>query len=941
MKTTQEHIKGGKRFMKPLSHYINKQKVNRAVAAGAIALTLGGASMSTVIPFVGSTVAHAAELTETEAPAKVNVTINKLMYEEGTSAQIVNDGTTQELPDGVTRYDPATKGKVGYTGIGFKPKGELTQEAFDQIKKVLDDEFYKYASTEEEQNSNERYIAFVLNKMIEMGYIEDESEATITPEQFIDVIGQTTFNNLDAYDKDTEQGTLWFFYETTRPSTVKGSEAQASESVALYMPMTNIEGTGYLDTVQIYPKNQVQDLNISFTKQMPDLDTRKDNGEGGVTFDHRDLTPEELSKVYFDLFEGEPGEGTPLMGGLQPDPEGNLYMEGFKANTNYYLVEHKIEAPDEDPNDNKYDGGMVNAGNSNNDVHNKLIIQVDDLGNFIILTNGTTLTEDMDPTILGVPERQVYIGDQLYIANFEAPTVEKEIVGNPYAEVGSNVHFSAKLGIPTDFAPDFVKDWESTQGGEGMGWSREMIAPQSKAEVSYHDAPATSALNFQDGVNEVKVFAYKPGSQGETTWQTVTIGEPVLDKDGNQIYDYVGDEVRDYSANMTKIGDPIHDKDGNEVLDSKGEPILWMNPAKTYTAPDGTEINEYSEDVGAYGEIYSDAEGNDLYVDNNGVLTTLDEENPDYENTHLITSAYYYVTPFVDDDGTVQHIGSTGYNMRYYDSDHNEIKDADGNGIFKFSYSKEVQTEGSEGEEVELVAGTDYEYVADTEGENKGFTIKPLDPKWAGSTFRIEYDMALTKDAVVDEDNFNNFTLQFRNDPSEDFYEVTGKAPVTTLGAKFKKVDSGLLGTGVASQALAGAEFVVMSPEGKYYNGLKDNTGDGVEDVTWVDTIGEVTTGILTSGEDGTFEIAGLDAGNYILREVKAPEGYQLAKNTFAFEVAPGTYSDENLLNTINNDMKPVAPITGSIVTLMATVVVGGALAVFFLKQRNKEEKEA
>ena len=43
----------------------------------------------------------------------------------------------------------------------------------------------------------------------------------------------------------------------------------------------------------------------------------------------------------------------------------------------------------------------------------------------------------------------------------------------------------------------------------------------------------------------------------------------------------------------------------------------------------------------------------------------------------------------------------------------------------------------------------------------------------------------------------------------------------------------------------------------------------------WVERYGDQNV-ILTSAENGTFKIAGLDDGTYFLREIQAPNGYNL-----------------------------------------------------------------
>ena len=50
----------------------------------------------------------------------------------------------------------------------------------------------------------------------------------------------------------------------------------------------------------------------------------------------------------------------------------------------------------------------------------------------------------------------------------------------------------------------------------------------------------------------------------------------------------------------------------------------------------------------------------------------------------------------------------------------------------------------------------------------------------------------------------------------------------------------------------------------------------------------------LTSGADGKFVIAGLDAGSYYLRETKAPAGYNLLKNDISVTITATLDKSEN-----------------------------------------------
>lgn len=65
--------------------------------------------------------AHAEDVTQKTPPEKVNITVHKLMYDQGTQLNvdidgIKNDGYTHDqYPTGVTKYNKADYGDVEFT----------------------------------------------------------------------------------------------------------------------------------------------------------------------------------------------------------------------------------------------------------------------------------------------------------------------------------------------------------------------------------------------------------------------------------------------------------------------------------------------------------------------------------------------------------------------------------------------------------------------------------------------------------------------------------------------------------------------------------------------------------------------------------------------------------------------------------------------------------
>ena len=181
----------------------------------------------------------------------------------------------------------------------------------------------------------------------------------------------------------------------------------------------------------------------------------------------------------------------------------------------------------------------------------------------------------------------------------------------------------------------------------------------------------------------------------------------------------------------------------------------------------------------------------------------------------------------------------------------------------------------------------------------------------------------------MDTDVVNDIYLGW-NDGSG-YRELKRSDKTITYGVHFVKESSGFMGTGIAAEKLQGAQFAVQDLRtGKWFNGFKDDAKTGEKTAQWVDDYKAVKEGILTSDKEGKFELQGFTEGDYKLREVKAPNGYQLMEETVNFKIGPHT--DGDTLNNpvvIKNNEKTTMPLTGSQKLLIASV--GGVLTVTVL----------
>ncbi len=171
----------------------------------------------------------------------------------------------------------------------------------------------------------------------------------------------------------------------------------------------------------------------------------------------------------------------------------------------------------------------------------------------------------------------------------------------------------------------------------------------------------------------------------------------------------------------------------------------------------------------------------------------------------------------------------------------------------------------------------------------------------------VAYTAKLTSDAVVGlNGNTNAVQLEYSNDP----YDTTStgetvedKVIVFTYKLETTKTDKEN-----TEKKLQDAKFVLLSSDGTKVAKVS-STGTFVEWVA-VSTVassgkptldewetfdeglrasGDTDKVILTSDSDGLFSVTGLDAGTYKLREIQAPDGYNLLTEDVVVEITATT----------------------------------------------------
>ena len=276
------------------------------------------------------------------------------------------------------------------------------------------------------------------------------------------------------------------------------------------------------------------------------------------------------------------------------------------------------------------------------------------------------------------------------------------------------------------------------------------------------------------------------------------------------------------------------------------------------------------------------------------------------------------------------------------------------------------------------ISNTDYTLTEPTAAEGGTLNVKFNETgiknlvKSEGKQVVVTFVTTINDNAVMSKNIPNDVTLKYGHKPDSNLEKKPGEKPrVYTGGKKFKKYDSSKTG----ENALKGAKFVVK----KVVNGedffLKETAEKKYE---WIKLTGEDAKPAkllnnndlkkLESGEDGTFEIKGLEydqknrtkGTDYYLVEVEAPtikgqNGENDTKYALLTEPVKFTVNDTSYYTDASKidqgsakatadaqliDNKPITiPQTGGMGTVLFTVVgislMAGAVVAM---KRNREE---
>lgn len=187
----------------------------------------------------------------------------------------------------------------------------------------------------------------------------------------------------------------------------------------------------------------------------------------------------------------------------------------------------------------------------------------------------------------------------------------------------------------------------------------------------------------------------------------------------------------------------------------------------------------------------------------------------------------------------------------------------------------------------------------------------PIVPNAQGRYIVVEYTATLNVNAEFREDN--SVYLEYSNNPNDEEDEDTDDTPEDKVYV-FNFTLEGLKRNGESEnhEVLAGAEFAIVRTQTttvdntttqiKQYanisNGKVQEWNEVPKKESNYDMSAIPSEGKVTTGTDGKINIAGLDAGEYELYELKAPDGYNTPdiNNPFILTITP-TYATSNAVS--------------------------------------------
>lgn len=173
--------------------------------------------------------------------------------------------------------------------------------------------------------------------------------------------------------------------------------------------------------------------------------------------------------------------------------------------------------------------------------------------------------------------------------------------------------------------------------------------------------------------------------------------------------------------------------------------------------------------------------------------------------------------------------------------------------------------------------------------------IKKVAALTANSKVVVDYSATLSNAAVIGQMGQKNAVyLEYSNNPNvggEGETDTTSKTPKDEVIAFTYELDVTKIDGANKDLKLEGATFKLQATDGEH--GGKWVKVDANGKVSgWADK--EADGSELTSNKDGIFKVIGLDKGNYSLKEIDPPKGYNILANPVAFDITAAIGNSQN-----------------------------------------------